>query len=142
MSYETDIATALAELLAAKGVGVWRPDGAYPDGTTPAIYMGLVPEVARPVITITTYPVEATLNPNDSVLGVQVRTRAPGRDPRPTTDLDGRIFDILHGMTNVPLGGWRVTKILFQSGAIMGQDDSERWSRTANYYLTGPRWPA
>lgn len=142
MAYETDVVEALAVLLAGQGVGVWRPDGAYPHGPEPAIFVGVHPDLRRPVITLTPYPVEAQLDPNDSILGIQVRTRTEGRDPRGTIDLDGKVYDVLHGLTNLQLGDWRATKILFQSGTTMGQDGLERWGRTANYYLTGPRWPA
>lgn len=142
MGYEDDVITAIAERLEAAGVGVWDPAGAYHPGPEPAIFVGVHPDVRRPVITLTPYPVEAQLNPNDSILGIQVRTRAEGRDPRGTINLDGKVYDVLHGLTNLQLGDWRATKILFQSGTTMGQDGLERWGRTANYYLTGPRWPA
>ena len=138
-SYENDITTAVAELLAARGVGEWRPSGAYDAGALPAIFIQAVPDIARDVITLSPYPVQAGLDPNDSVLGLQVRTRTQGRDPRRTNDLDGAVYDVLHGARGLSLSGYRITKILFQSGASMGQDGSERWGRSANYYITGPR---
>lgn len=138
-SYENDITTAVAELLAARGVGEWRPNGVYNAGALPAIFVQVVPDIPRDVITLSPYPVQAGIDPNDSVLGMQVRTRTQGRDPRRTNDLDGAVYDVLHGARGLSLSGYRITKILFQSGAIMGQDGSERWGRSANYYITGPR---
>ena len=139
-SYENDIATAVAELLAARGVGEWKPSGVYNAGALPpAIFIQVVPDIHRDVITLSPYPVQAEQDPNDSVLGLQVRTRTEGRDPRRTNDLDGAVFDVLHGARGLSLSGYRITKILHQSGASMGQDGSERWGRSANYYITGPR---
>lgn len=138
-SYENDITTAVAELLAARGVGEWRPSGAYNAGALPAIFIQAFPDINRDVITLSPYPVQAGLDPNDSVLGMQVRTRTQGRDPRRTNGLDGAVYDVLHGARGLSLSGYRITKILFQSGASMGQDGSERWGRSANYYITGPR---
>lgn len=137
--YENDVVDAIAALLAGAGVADWQPTGVYPRTGGPAIYIGILPESDRPVITLTTYPVMSAWAPNDSVLGLQVRTRAPGRDVRATTRLDGAVYDVLHGLSNLQLGGHRVTKVSFQSGASMGRDASERWERTANYYITGPR---
>lgn len=138
-SYENDITTAVAELLAARGVGEWRPNGVYNAGALPAIFVQVVPDIPRDVITLSPYPVQAGIDPNDSVLGMQVRMRTQGRDPRRTNDLDGAVYDVLHGARGLSLSGYRITKILFQSGASMGQDGSERWGRSANYYITGPR---
>ena len=138
-SYENDITTAVAELLAARGVGEWRPNGVYNAGALPAIFVQGTPDIPRDVITLSPYPVQAGMEPNDSVLGLQVRTRTEGRDPRRTNDLDGAVYDVLHGARGLSLSGYRITKILFQSGASMGQDGSERWGRSANYYITGPR---
>lgn len=139
-SYENDIVSAVAELLEYRGVAEWDPEGAYSaSSSSPAIFIQAVPDIARDVITLSSYPVQAGLDPNDSVLGLQVRTRTQGRDPRRTNDLDGAVYDVLHGARGLSLSGYRITKILFQSGASMGQDGSERWGRSANYHITGPR---
>lgn len=139
--YELEILEAIAERLAARGIGEWDTDANYAaSGPLAAIYVRMVPETARPLITLSPYPVTVALSPNDSILGLQVRTRTPGRDPRTTDQLDGAVLGVLHGLRNVELGGHRVTKILFQSGDSMGQDGSGRWSRSSNYYITGPRW--
>ncbi len=108
-------------------------------GATRLANVGATPDVPRDLITLTSYPVLVATEPNDSVLGLQVRTRTEGRDVRRTTELDGKVLGVLHGLRGVVLSGYRITQILFQSGAIMGQDGSERWGRSANYYITGPR---
>lgn len=139
MGYENDIVEAVAELLEVEGVAEWDADGMYAATGGPAIFIQAYPEIDRPVVTLSPYPVQAANDPNDSTLGLQVRTRSPGRDPRPTNDLDDAVFRALHGRRGVSLAGYRITQILFQSGASMGQDGSERWGRSANYYITGPR---
>lgn len=141
MYYENDIITGVAELLAAEGVAQWDADGLYTEGgDVAAIYVQAVPDIARPIITLTPYPVAGGSSPNDSILGLQVRSRAEGIDPRPVNDLDGRVYAALHGRVGLSVGGHRVTSILFQSGAILGQDALDRWGRSANYYITGPRY--
>lgn len=139
MGYEEEIVTALAERLAAEGIGEWSPSGVYGPGPLPAIFYRVVPEISRPVISLSAYPVVRELEPNDSILGVQVRTRSNDRDPRTVDALDDAIQEAFHGLRNLALGGRRVTKILYQSGASLGQDGSNRWGRSANYYVTGPR---
>ena len=139
MGFETDITTAVAELLDAAGVSRWDPEGIYSASAEPATYVRMTPDVNWPIVTLSTYPVAAATGPNDTVLGLQIRTRAPGRDPRPTDDLDDAVFTVLHGLSGASLGRYRITQILFQSGASLGQDGSERWGRSANYYITGPR---
>lgn len=140
MGYENDIVTAVAERLAAEDIADWDPTGAYLANTgKPAIFIQAYPDIARPIISLSPYLVAAVLDPNDSVLGLQVRTRTEGRDPRPVNDLDSSIFRALHGQRGIALAGYRITKILFQSGASMGQDGSDRWGRSANFYITGPR---
>lgn len=138
MKDEIRLTTAVAELLEAAGVADWDPEGIYAPTGGPAIFVQAVPEIGRDLVTLSTYPVAASTSPNDAVLGLQVRTRAEGEDPRPVTDLDEAVYAVLHGATNIALGGRRVTSIRLQSGAWLGQDAAGRWSRSANYYVTLP----
>lgn len=138
--YKTTIATAIAEALAASGVARWAPSGAYPAAPKPAIFLAAVPPTPDASITLTTYPVRpAGLDNTDEVLGLQVRTRAAGADPRAVWDLDDAVRDVLHGLTNTALGDYRVTSIRHVSGASLGQDDNRRWSWSSNYYIQLPR---
>lgn len=128
----------LAARLAVAGVARWSPSGAYGAGSLPAIFLGAVPASPDAAITLTAYPVEPGIGAEDTVTGVQVRTRTAGADPRTTWDLDDAIFSILHGLTNTTIAGRRVTQVRLRSGASLGQDDSKRWSWSSNYYLTHP----
>ena len=148
MEYENAIVTAIAEYLEELGIGEWDADAAYPPtGGKPCIFVQVVPEFPRAIITLSPYRVAAAWPPNDGILGLQVRTRTPGSDPRPTNDLDSKIARALHGIRGTLVGGHRVTKVSLQSSASLGQDENERWGRSANYYITGPQhnqedtWP-
>lgn len=141
MSYETDIVEGLAEHLAAVLPAEWQPSGVYTPGAGPAaIVVRMLPDLQRDLITLSSYPVSDQWGPNDSVLGVQVRTRAEAADdPRLTDELDDAVYAALHGLSHLRLLGHPVTKVARQSGASMGQDSNRRWQRSSNYYVTGPR---
>ena len=141
MSYERDILEGLASLLAATLSDVeWKPAGVYAVGDPrAAISLYSLPDLQRPIIALSPYPVLDAWQPNDSVLGVQVRTRCESPDPHAVADLDDGVYAVLHGLSNLALSGHRITKIARQSGASMGQDSNRRWGRSSNYYVTGPR---
>jgi hypothetical protein len=99
--------------------------------------MDTVPASPDRVITLTDYVVADDPTLSDSVIGVQVRTRWGGQDPRPVKDLDGAIFDALHGLEGVTLtGGIHIVSCFRRSGTSMGQDANNRWGRSSNYYAT------
>lgn len=141
MSYENDLVTGIAELLAFEELGEWNPTGAYdPDLPLPMITIRAVPDTPdRPLITLSTYNVVSAMYWDDTVTGIQVRTRFPGQDPRLVDELDDLIYRVLHGQAGTVLGGHRVSKLKQQSSASLGQDEHKRWARSSNYYLHGPR---
>ena len=99
-----------------------------------------VPATPDRVITLTDYVVADDPTLSDSIIGVQVRTRWGGQDPRPVKDLDGSIFDALHGLEGVTLtGGVHIVSMFRRSGTSMGQDTNNRWGRSSNYYATVPQ---
>lgn len=131
---QTQLVAGLAEFTAAAGIGAWSPTGAYDPGVI-GIYDSVIPENVDRLITLTPYGVSADPVLSDDVIGVQVRTRLPDGDPRPVRDLDGRIFDLWQGATNLSLAtGVRVGSLSWQSGSTLGQDVNLRWNWTANYY--------
>jgi len=133
---ESNLLTGLAVYLAAGGIeATWTPSGAYTALQT-AIVLGNIPQTPDRVITLTTYAVSDSPNLSDSVLGVQVRTRAEGADKRKVDDLDAAIFNLLHGKTALALTtGVTVVQCLRQSSTTLGQDENGRWSNSSNYYL-------
>jgi len=134
--FETLLLTGIAQLLATAGLGTWRDTGVYTAAET-GIVMDTVPATPDRVITLTDYVVTDDPTLSDSVIGVQVRTRWADADPRPVKDLDGSIFDALHGLEGVTLtGGVHIVSMFRRSGTSMGQDIGSRWGRSSNYYAT------
>lgn len=130
---ESEIVAALAEWLADKGVGAWSPDARYGPEEIGIYYRA---EPAEPVssVVLACYPVMDHPSLSTSVLGLQVRTQAAGRDPRDTDNIAGTVFDALHGK-RYPVPG--IVHALRQSGVSLGQDpNTGQWARTDNYYLT------
>jgi len=136
VGFETLLLTGIAQLLATAGLGTWRDTGVYAAAET-GIVFDTVPASPDRVITLTDYVISDDPTLSDSVIGVQVRTRWGGQDPRPVKDLDGSIFDALHGLEGVDLvGGVHVVSMFRRSGTSMGQDANSRWGRSSNYYAT------
>jgi len=134
--FNTDLLTGLAELLAAGGLGAtWNPSGGFPPLAL-AVVLATVPEAPERVITLTAYSVSDDPSLSNSVVGVQVRCRWGGKDPRPVDDLQDAIYNLLHGKTNFMLGTVPVVECLRHSAIGLGQDGNLRWYNSANYYLT------
>jgi len=134
--FETNLLTGIAQLLATASLGTWRDTGIYTAAET-GIVFDTVPATPDRVITLTDYVVSDDPTLSDSVIGVQVRTRWAGADPRPVKDLDGAIFNALHGLESVTLtGGIHIVSMFRRSGTSMGQDLNSRWARSSNYYCT------
>ncbi len=134
--FETDLLTGLAELLVGAGIGAWNPTGAYA-ATDTGIVFNVIPQSPDTIITLSDYAVSDDPTLSDSVVGVQVRTRCGGQDPRPVMDLDGSIFSALHGLQGVTLStGVHLVSLVRRSGVPLGQDANNRWMRSANFYAT------
>jgi hypothetical protein len=136
VGYTSDLLTGLAELIAADGLAVYRPTGAYEPGET-GITFSTVPEVPDGLICLTSYVVEDT-GLTDAVTAVQVRMRA-GTDPRALDDLADGVFDLLHNRGGFSLGPVRVALVWRQSQALMGQDTHGRMELAANFYFRTTR---
>lgn len=128
-----DLLRGIAEYLAVRGVGTWRAAGAYLPGEV-GIVIDAIPQEPDGLITLTGYPVADELD-GDALVGVQVITRAGGDDPRPSNDLAGMVFETLHGLESVELGGFPVRLCWRQSGTSLGADGVRRWSRSQNFYI-------
>ena len=137
--FSTLLLTGLAADLATASIGTWNTSGVY-TVTQTGIVLGTVPQGPDRIVTLTAYPVSDSPNLSDSVIGVQVRCRWGGQDPRLVEDLADLIYNRWHGMTNVTLtGGVRVVQCLRQSAVPIGQDANLRWMNSSNYYLTVQR---
>ncbi|MFB9687705.1 minor capsid protein [Amycolatopsis plumensis] len=135
MSFTGDLLDGLAQLLAGGGVGTYRADGsAYAPGET-GIFFAAMPQSPDRAIVLATYTVTDDASLSDSVIGLQVRCRGSA-DPHDVEDVAGAVFDLLHGRTAFQAGTVHIVQALHQSGAPLGRDDSNRWERSENYYLT------
>ena len=132
---EFDVAfrAGFGQLLAAQGVGNW---GSFTSGQT-GIVDGALPASPDNALALMSYGISDDPTNSDSVIGLQVSTRGAGQDPRPTARLTGKVYDQLHGLTNVVLpGGVFVVQCYRQSWASIGQDANSRWREVSNFYAT------
>jgi len=134
--FQTNLLTGLATDLQTGSIGTWSTAGVYTPTQT-GIVLDVVPQTPDRIITLTDYPVSDDVSGPDSVVGIQVRCRWGGADPRLVKDLADLIFQRWQNMCNVTLtGGVYVVQCLRQSGPVsLGQDANLRWSNSTNYYL-------
>lgn len=105
--------------------------------TVTAITLGALPQNPDRAVALATYPVTDDPSLSDSIIGLQVLTRAPGPDPTAVADIRDAFFDVLHGLTDIDLPtGIHVVQCLHQSGGLLGRDEQQRWTRSDNYYVT------
>lgn len=133
---QTDFLVGLAVYLQTAGIGTWNTSGVY-TSTQTGIVLGTVPQTPDRVITLTAYGVADDPSLSDSVMGLQVRSRWGGQDPRPTDDLADSIFTLLHGLTHVTLStGIKIVECLRISAITLGQDENLRWCHVQNFHVT------
>lgn len=114
-------------------VGKWGSFGTNDTG----IVDGGLPATPANVLALASYSVSDDPTNSDSVIGLQVATRAAGQDPRPTGRLTGKVYDQLHGLSGVILpGGVYVVQCYRQSWTSLGQDENSRWREVSNFYVT------
>jgi len=132
--FDTNLLTGIAVAFNTAGIGTWNTTGEFDDDQT-GIVLGTIPTSPDRIITLTTYGVSDEVNPS-SVIGVQIRCRWAGADPRPVNDLSDLIFDYLHAKTQWTLStGVVVVQCLRNSAGTLGQDTNNRWSNVSNYYM-------
>jgi len=134
--FNTDLLTGLAVYLQSNSIGTWNSSGIYTAQQT-GIVLGNVPQSPDRIVTLTTYGVQDAPSLSDSVIGVQMRCRWSGSDPRLVDDLSDLIFNLLHGKLHLVLTtGVIIVQSLRQSAAPLGQDSNSRWSNVSNYYMS------
>jgi hypothetical protein len=138
VSWTATVAHGLSEYLTAAGVAIYRPTGIYRDDET-GIVIGAVPASPPRVVVLTPYPLSDDVDQADSVLGLQVRVRGAGPDPREALDLVDAVFDVLHGATHLDLAGALVHLAERTASLPMGQDENHRYEHADTYQLTAHR---
>lgn len=119
---------------AGGSVGKWGGPFATADV---GIVDGALPSSPENALALGSYSLSDDPTLSDSVIGLQVTTRAKGQDPRGTERMTARVYDQLHGLTNVSLpGGVYVVQCYRQSWTSLGQDENSRWREVSNFYVT------
>lgn len=135
MGFTADLAVGVAVLLDAAAVAAWTPSAPYADDTV-GIFLAGMPQHPAAVLVLSTYALADDPTYADSEVGLQVRTRSPGRDPRPGDDLADAAFAALQGLDHVVLSTGVVVVTCTRISALpMGEDQSGRWERADNYRL-------
>jgi hypothetical protein len=133
------LCAGLAEYLVAADIGLaYSEDGIYTAQQSGITVMAVPPAPSR-LVALTPYPLGDDPTLSDSIIGLQIRTRSAGVDPRDVLELDDAIADQLLG--NFPLqlaNGVQITSLVRTSAVSLGQDDATppRWGWSSNYRLT------
>lgn len=143
MEFDELFLTGFAMRLAAAGIGLrWDPSGIYTPGQV-GIVVDAVPESPDDVVTLSAYAVSDEYSLADTVMGLQVRVRRAGQNPRPCRATGSKIFTNLQGLAQTalpaPVGepaGVFVNACERRSHTPGGQDKSQRWSQIQNFYVT------
>lgn len=132
MTYTNDLLNGLGALLAAEGVGVWRPDDVI-EANEVGLFRGVMPDEPDVAVALNDYPVVDDDTTN-AVTGVQFRMRA-GRDPNVIAALADTVFNLLHHRRQYRVGDLYIALSWRQSQAWIGQDPQGRMELTSNYYF-------
>lgn len=139
MSFTEDFLTGVCQTLEAGSAGphalqlVLTEDDVY-NPELPVISWSLKTELERSVV-VSSYTIDDDIDRAESVVGIQFEVTGPSDMAfvNATTD---RIFDLFHGLQATTLGGVKVIQAERRSGALMGQDERGRVSRSENFYFT------
>jgi hypothetical protein len=139
VGFLTDLHEGFAQILAAEVDAAqnlaWQSTGSYPTGKT-GIFIRHVPDSPNRIVVLASYGLSDDAVYADSDVGLQVRTRSAGEDPRDVDDLDEAIADVLLGRFPFTLPtGIRIVTLTRSSAAPLGQDANRRWERTSNFAL-------
>lgn len=131
MGFTTDLITGIGKYLQAHGVGKWDTPYATSDIPLAAYALPATPDRA---VSITPYPVSDS-GGTDSITAIQFRARGTAGNRMNAADVMDAIFDQLHDVEHVTIGGICIVRIWRQSQAYLGTDGNNRQEHTANYYI-------
>ncbi len=126
-----ELIALLAELLAAAGVGKWRPTGPDYGPTETGITGYALPSTTDRAIAITPYDTDDPLD-GPAVRFVQLRSRGRARQQFDAGDLADLAFAVLHDRHHPDP---RVARIVRVSSVPLGPDGNGRQERTDNYQI-------
>jgi hypothetical protein len=125
----TQLTYAVAQRLADKGAGAWRPTGPAYTAAEIAISYGPIPAAPDRAIGVTTYLQDDDPETGLAVRMVQVRCRGARGAPNGADIIADAAFDALH-LTYQTSGIARITR---SSTAPLGADGNGRQERVDNY---------
>lgn len=138
MSWTATLAHGLAGQLASAGIATYHPAGTYTTDET-GLVVGIMPAAPPRVVVLSVYALADDIDQADSRVGLQVRVRGAGPDPRDALDLIDAVFDELHGATHLDLAGVLVHLIERTASAPMGRDQNGRYEHADTYHLLAHR---
>lgn len=132
--WESALLIGLAQIIAA---GI--PDWTYDDDTQGAVQIavGGAPDTPDRICVIDSYA-DGWQDPTTPVgeLLVQFRFRSRRDTPLDVKGMSSRLFTLLHGATDLTVGGIHCPTIYRDTHANLGRDSTRRWERTDNYSVT------
>lgn len=134
MNFLEEITAGLVGVLAAKSIGVWKPDGIYQPGEV-GIVMGALPQDPPALIGVTPYMHQPQVEPGVDLVAVQFRARSGSRDPRPAFAFADAFHDQFHGVEGLRLGDYHSPLMWRNQLGDLGLDGNDRYEITDNYYL-------
>jgi hypothetical protein len=127
---DADLTTALCEVLADAGVGVWGSTG-YTNPAVGIYYGGIGAQTDRGVA-VTVYGSTDDVQTWLGVRHVQVRIRGAQRDPADADRIAGRVFAALQRLSRTR----GIAHAHRESSAQLGTDSNARRERADNYLIT------
>lgn len=138
MTFLSDFTEGFAQLLAAASIGLTYADEYTPDQTGIGLMtwpLGLPGADLDNAVALAPYPLVEDPTLGITTLGLQIRSRAAGRDPRAVWAIDDAIAGVLLGRypLTLPTGVRINTLVKAGSPGSTGVDDSQRWTWLSNY---------
>jgi hypothetical protein len=128
----------LAAHLTNLGLTRWNANGAAYTGnsTLPAVFFEQLPNEPDSALSLAAYNDDRTRDRDNPDYYIQIRGRAPGRNPFATHALMDRIFTAIDDSSHIL---WGTTQVLLCQRHIRGPllaDGNNRWSRPDSYTIT------
>jgi hypothetical protein len=134
MSYEKDLLTGIAQMIADSSIAAYNPAGFYTPGQTGVVF-GIWPQSPDACVVLNATRLNTSVMiPMDRYL-LEVHHRGKAGDPFGPGETSTPIFDLLHNARNITLGSAHVIQILHDHSAPMEQDATKRFKQADIYFI-------